>query len=132
MNVHTVATAGEYRTPPIDLPWNAPFVMTPRLATVLAAMIDPRATIQRARIRTSAAVQSRYEPPDSLFVTASLCSAIVFHPFVGRVGLSPERPRAQVAAAGGLDVLVNHGWAVRVLQVEGRRILASPVPPVNW
>ena len=42
------------------------------------------------------------------------------------------RLAAQVAAAGGLDVLVNHGWAVRVLQVEGRRILASPVPPVNW
>lgn len=32
---------------------------------------------------------------------------------------------AQVAAGGGLDVSVNHRWAVRVLQVEGRRILTS-------
>ena len=35
------------------------------------------------------------------------------------------RLAAQVAAAGGLDVLLSRGWAVRVLQVEGRRILTS-------
>ena len=32
---------------------------------------------------------------------------------------------AQVAAACGLDVLISRGWAVRVLQVEEQRILAS-------
>lgn len=32
---------------------------------------------------------------------------------------------AQVAAGGGLDVVVNRRWAVRVLQLEGRRILTS-------
>jgi hypothetical protein len=32
---------------------------------------------------------------------------------------------AQVAAGGGLDVVVNHRWAVRALQVEGRKILVS-------
>ena len=32
---------------------------------------------------------------------------------------------AQVAAGGGPDVVVNHRWAVRALQVEGRKVLAS-------
>ena len=32
---------------------------------------------------------------------------------------------AQVAAACGLDVLISRGWAVRVLQVEEQRTLAS-------
>jgi hypothetical protein len=35
------------------------------------------------------------------------------------------RLAAQAAAGGGLDVVVNHRWAVRALHVEGRRVLAS-------
>jgi hypothetical protein len=35
------------------------------------------------------------------------------------------RTAAEVAAGGGLDVVVSRRWAVRVLQVEGRRVLAS-------
>ena len=38
------------------------------------------------------------------------------------------RLAAQVAAGGGLDVSVNRRWAVRALQVEGRKILASGAP----
>jgi hypothetical protein len=35
------------------------------------------------------------------------------------------RTAAEVAAGGGLDVLVSRRWAVRVLQLEGRRVLTS-------
>ena len=35
------------------------------------------------------------------------------------------RLAAQVAAGGGLDVVVNHRWGVRAPQVEGRKVLAS-------
>jgi len=30
-----------------------------------------------------------------------------------------------VRAGGGLDVVLSHRWAVRVLQLEGRRVLTS-------
>jgi hypothetical protein len=35
------------------------------------------------------------------------------------------RTAAEVAAGGGLDVVVSRRWAVRVLQLEGRRVLTS-------
>ena len=35
------------------------------------------------------------------------------------------RTAAEVGAGGGLDVVLSRRWAVRVLQLEGRRILAS-------
>jgi hypothetical protein len=38
------------------------------------------------------------------------------------------RTAAAVAAGGGLDVVVNGRWAVRVLQLEARRVLASGNP----
>ncbi len=38
------------------------------------------------------------------------------------------RTAAEVAAGGGLDVEVSRRWAVRVLQLEGRRVLASGNP----
>ena len=38
------------------------------------------------------------------------------------------RTAAEVAAGGGLDVVVSRRWAVRVLQLEGRRVLASGDP----
>ena len=38
------------------------------------------------------------------------------------------RTAAEVAAGGGLDVVLSHRWAVRVLQLEGRRVLASGNP----
>jgi hypothetical protein len=38
------------------------------------------------------------------------------------------RSAAEVAAGGGLDVVLSHRWAVRVLQLEGRRVLASGNP----
>jgi len=33
-----------------------------------------------------------------------------------------------VAAGGGLDVVISRRWAVRVLQLEGRRVLAAGNP----
>jgi hypothetical protein len=38
------------------------------------------------------------------------------------------RTAAEVAAGGGLDVVLSRRWALRVLQLEGRRVLASGNP----